>query len=64
MSVAGTKVLVNVKICFNFKDEHVAIYLKAQITLSTSVCQTKNILRNLSIIFEIIEVQRVCICLK
>lgn len=64
MSVAGTKVLVNVKTCFNFKDEHVAIYLKAQIMLSTSVCQTKNILRNLSIIFEIIEVQRVCICLK
>lgn len=48
MSVVGTKVLVNVKTSFNFKDEHVVINLKTRIMLSTSVCQTKNLLRNLS----------------
>lgn len=59
MSADSTKVLVNIKTSFKFKDGPVAIYLKTLVTLSTSVYQTKKLLR-IIIFFLIIELQRVC----
>lgn len=58
LSADSTKVLVNIKTSLKFKDGPIAVYLKTLVTLSTSVYQTKKLLR--INFFLIIELQRVC----
>lgn len=64
MSADSTKVLVNIKTSFKFKDGPVAIYLKTLVTLSTSVYQTKKLLRIIFFFFNYWTPESVCIYLK